>query len=94
MTVPADAPTAVSMTYDGSTTSEVIKPSSSFTDWDTYFGNTNPTKCPINSCTVYDSVSSTAISDPISISLNTVTAMKNVIAGYTQSIYIICTNGA
>jgi hypothetical protein len=88
----------VTISYDTSTTSVVIYPiTSTWISWDNYFSNTDSTNCPITSCILYESGCSLILSTPISIgglSPWDITALKNVLGGYSKTICISCTNGA
>ena len=69
----------------------------SSTSWDSYFSNTDSTNCPVTSCTLYESDCTTVLSSPVSIGSSTpwdITALRNTLAGYSQTMCISCTNGA
>jgi hypothetical protein len=100
MTVPLAASDSGELTYDldvGETSAQIYPTTSTWTDWNTYFGNTDTNNCGITSCTLYESDCSTALSNPVSmagVSPFDVTALKNVLAGYSQTMCVSCTNGA
>jgi hypothetical protein len=48
------SPESVSLAYDSSTNTEAIQITSTWTDWNTHFLNTDSTNCPITSCSLYD----------------------------------------
>jgi hypothetical protein len=63
---PSDTPTAVSLDYDSSTTSEAICPiSTPWVSWDDFFGNTDSENCPISSCMLLDSTCTTEVTSPV-----------------------------
>ena len=69
-------------------------------DWDSAFGNTDVTNCAITSCSLYDNDCSTPLSSSdiyFSGSLSSgdlfVYAKRNVEAGYSLTICVVCSNG-
>ena len=88
----ATAPSNPVLTYD------FASPTESLGDWTTFFVNSDTANCPIVECALKLPGCSTAYtSGELSISGTdpfTLTANKNVVAGWTETVCIECHNGA
>jgi len=89
-------PDAISLTYASGSTStiNIITP---WSDWDSYFSNTETSDCPITGCTLYESDCSTVMSSPISIGVSSpwdIFANIAIPAGYSETLCVECTNGS
>jgi hypothetical protein len=84
------------MAYNSVTTTE------STGIWTDFFQNSDTTNCPVTACTLYASPCPTAYATTYSsgkqlmsgISPWGITANKNILAGWTETVCISCTNGA
>jgi hypothetical protein len=102
LTVPSSSPSAKSLTYYSSTSSyytsyEIYLDSSGWDYSYGYFSNSMSSDCPITSCSLYDSDCSTPRSTDISMDSSSpwdVHADRTVLAGYSYTICVSCTNGA
>jgi len=90
----AAAPSNPTFAYDAVTTIETIG------GWSLFVANSDAANCPVTSCSIYDGSSSCLISylgGQLSVASTdpfTITANKNVQAGWTETVCVACINGA
>jgi hypothetical protein len=90
------SPEDVSFDYDSVSVPETISLTSSWTSLDVHFGNTDTTCCPITSCLLYENDCITPMSSPVSMEGTSpwgIEALKDLSAGYTQTLCVKCSNG-
>ena len=89
---PKTVPPDPMMTYSTAPSSQIVG------DWTTYFTNADTTYCPITSCSLKNAgcggaFSGAQLSIPSAASPWSVSANKNVVAGYNEKTCVECTNG-
>ena len=90
----------MTLAYEAGAAAESISPLSGSSTWnpDTFFGNSDPTNCPITSCSIYDKDScgtgSFSGSSDVTFSISSITASRvnTAIAGYSYDACIRCEN--
>jgi hypothetical protein len=92
----SNSPEDVTIDYDSISGPETISLTSSWTDFYTYFSNTDPSNCPITLCSLYENDCTTTTSSPLTMGGSdpwSIEADNTVTAGYTQTFCVKCTIG-